>query len=129
MSTRVNPDGALRRTRIACVLIGVASLVLKRHYGGPGQDLVMSYGGNLSASFAVYFMFAASVLGVRGGGWVPTVLAVAVVELFEITDGFGVMSNVYDPFDLVANVTGIALAWACDAVLRRAGSSLEPRRR
>ena len=106
--------------RIACVLVGVAGLLLKRHYSGPGQDLVMSYGGNLCASFAVYFIFAASVLGARRGGILSAVMAVTVVELFEITDGFGVMSNVYDPIDLVANLTGIAPAWACDAVLRAA---------
>ncbi len=45
----------------------------------------------------------------------PAALAVAVVELFEITNGFGVMSNVYDPIDLVANVMGVTLAWACGA--------------
>lgn len=48
-------------------------------------------------------------------------LALAVVELFEITGGFGVMTNVYDPVDLAANVVGVALALAADVAAGRLG--------
>jgi hypothetical protein len=42
------------------------------------------------------------------------------VEAFELTDGFGVMTNVFDPADLLANLVGIAAAVAVDlAVTRR----------
>jgi len=39
------------------VLVGVAALILKKHYAGPREQLVQNYGGNIAASFAVYFMF------------------------------------------------------------------------
>jgi hypothetical protein len=33
-------------------------------------------------------------------------IALLVVELFEATNGFGVMTNVYDPADFVVNAVG-----------------------
>ena len=118
------------------VLLGVGGLVLKGRYSGPGQDLVHSYGGNVAASFAVYFWarlatgrFAARSLahGARREQrlalkWnLPHVLAaglaLVIVQLFEVFDGFGVMTNVYDRFDLLANTAGIAIAFALDASL------------
>lgn len=36
--------------------------------------------------------------------------ALLATELFEATDGFGVMSNAYDPADYIANAAGVALA-------------------
>jgi hypothetical protein len=46
-------------------------------------------------------------------------LALAAVDLFEATDGFKVMSNVYDPADYLANTVGIALALMVDVVTSR----------
>jgi hypothetical protein len=43
-------------------------------------------------------------------------LALAVVELFEALNGFGLMTNVYDQTDFAANAVGIALALAVDTV-------------
>ena len=49
-------DQPITKTRsIAFVLLGVAALVLKRYYAGPLQGVVWEYGGNVTASFAVYF--------------------------------------------------------------------------
>ena len=117
------------------VMVGVAGLVLKGRYAGPAQDLVHSYGGNVAASFAVYFWarlatasFLAADRARRGqqlGRKLARVLAAGlallVVQLFELFDGFGVMTNVYDRADLVANTAGIAIAFALDAAMRRAG--------
>ncbi len=104
------------RRAVLFVLAGVALLVLKPLYRGPHAELVMSYLGNVSVSFAVYF------LGTIAAGRLarPRVFAAAsallAVEGFEITDGFGFMSNVYDPWDLVANVCGVALGLAVDTL-------------
>jgi len=50
-------------------------------------------------------------------------LTLLAVELFEATDGFGVMANTDDPIDLVANAAGVGLAVIVDiattGVLRR----------
>ncbi len=112
------PRSALR---IALVLLGVAGLLAKRHYVGPLQDLVFSYGGNVAVSFAVYFLARASSPGARLGPAWAAGAALLAVEAFEITDGFGVMSNTYDPLDLVANAAGVAAAWALDRLVARRG--------
>ncbi|NLP10251.1 hypothetical protein GX408_07625 [bacterium] len=40
------------------VFLGVTGLLLNRQYCGPCQELVACYGGNICASFALYFMIA-----------------------------------------------------------------------
>ena len=101
---------------VLCVLAGVAVLVLKKHYTGPGEQLVMDYGGNTAVSFALYFLFLR--LPIQGvfGKQFAAVVALAVVELFEATDGFGLMTNTYDPIDFVANAAGVALALTADCI-------------
>ncbi|MCU0406948.1 MAG: hypothetical protein MUE64_08270 [Ignavibacteriaceae bacterium] len=42
------------------VLLGVLFLLLKHGYSGPGQEIVQSYSGNFSISFAVYFLISIS---------------------------------------------------------------------
>ena len=44
-------------------------------------------------------------------------IALLIVELFEITDGFGIMTNVYDPYDYLANAVGFSLAFFCGCFL------------
>ena len=102
-------------------LLGVAGLVLMGHYSGPYQQAVHSYGGNITASFAVYYMVALLPLPPRFGKLLTAGLALAVVELFEISNGFGVMTNVYDPVDFTANAVGVALALAVDIVTEGIG--------
>jgi hypothetical protein len=101
---------------LAGVALGVAALLLKGAYHGEHGVLVASYLGNVSASFAVYFM--GTILARRP--WHSRLFAAAsallVVEAFELADGFGVMSNTYDLLDLVANVVGVALALGSDAL-------------
>lgn len=97
--------------------MGVAGLVLKGRYSGPYRDVVLSYAGNATASFAVYFIVR-QVSIPRSSNWLSSaVVALLVVELFEITNGFGVMANVYDPLDLVANALAIAFAAAVDVLV------------
>lgn len=99
------------------VLLGVAALVLKRYYSGPQADTILSYGGNVSASFAVYFVLRNLTSGWRYEKPVTTGIALLIVELFEATNGFGIMTNVYDPIDLAANAVGVCLALGLDALV------------
>ena len=101
------------------VLAGVAVLVMKPHYHGPLGQVFHDYGGNFAASFAVYFLAARAASQLGKGRWFAAASALLVVELFEVTDGFGIMANVYDPVDLLANAAGIALALALDWLTRR----------
>ncbi len=104
---------------ILFVLLGVAGLVLKRQYSGPLEEVVHSYAGNFAVSFAVYFVVKYLPFRSESKGFLTAGLALGVVQLFEALDGFGVMTNVYDPVDFVANFAGVALALAVDAALDR----------
>ncbi len=93
--------------------------MLKGHYAGPADELVQSYGGNVAASFAVYFLARRVTARSHLPRASAAALAFMVVQLFEVLDGFGLMKNVYDRLDLVANTAGIALAITLDVIVRR----------
>ncbi|MFB3854434.1 MAG: hypothetical protein ACE148_11495 [Vicinamibacterales bacterium] len=107
---------------MALVLFGVAGLVVKGSYAGPFSDLVHSYGGNVAVSFAAYFLAANVAMHSDQARLVAVGLSLAAVELFEVFDGFGVMSNVYDRVDLAANAAGIAVALALDTIIGPPGA-------
>ena len=101
------------------VLAGVAGLLGRDQYAGPGAGAVHDWGGNASVSFAIYFLaLRLTSLGRFRVLWAGG-LALAAVELFEVFDGFGLMTNVYDPWDLAANAGGIALAAGVDVFSAR----------
>lgn len=104
---------------VACVLLGAAALASKARYSGPHTALVHSYGGNVAASFAVYFILATPLSRLNFGRALRAILGLAVVDIFEATDGFQVMANTYDPVDYLANGVGIVLALVVDAVAAR----------
>lgn len=103
----------------AFIVLGIIVLLFKRHYNGPLAELVYNQGSNFSVSFAVYF------IGLMGFSFSPrprllaVVGALLAVESFELLNGFGVMTNVYDPWDLLANALGIGLALGVDLMLDR----------
>lgn len=97
------------------VLIGVAGLLLKSWFSDSLSDFAFSYVGNLSVSFAVYFIVRLATHGKLNPAFCA-IIALLIVELFEATDGFGVMTNTYDRFDFVANALGVALGVAVDVI-------------
>ncbi|TFH64889.1 MAG: hypothetical protein E4G91_04380 [Candidatus Zixiibacteriota bacterium] len=109
--------------KVLFVLLGVAILVLKRHYSGPFAVMVHSYIGNVSVSFAVYFVVSIAAPTWKLGKLPTAGIALLAVELFEATDGFGVMSNVFDQIDFIANAVGVGVALAVDTVADRISSS------
>jgi hypothetical protein len=100
------------------VLVGVTCLLLKRWFAKYLGNLAISYIGNLSASFAVYFLISIARIPNVTRVMVAAA-ALLVVESFEFTNGFGIMTNVYDPFDYLANAIGIGCAICADAGLSR----------
>jgi hypothetical protein len=119
-------ESAVKTRSMVFVLLGAAVLLLKRHYAGPLDEVVHAYAGNLSISFALYFYLRFS-LGIvdylrqrfptRIRKLVAALVAFAAVELFEAFDGFGVMSNTYDPIDFLVNPIGIAFGFWLDTKL------------
>jgi hypothetical protein len=91
-------------------------LVLKGQYSGPYTEVVLNYGGNISASFAVYFIVRLAFRKFRINRLFSALISLLIVQIFEVTNGFGVMANVYDPLDLLANAIGITLAVIVDIV-------------
>jgi len=101
------------------ILLGIAGLLLKKQYNGIYSELLKSYLGNISVSFAMYFLVSIYAVRWKNRKVISTVIALAIVELFEITDGFGVMSNTFDKYDLVANFVGVGLALLLGMALKR----------
>ncbi len=102
---------------IGFIMLGLAVLVFKRHYSGPFATVIDAYAGNVAVSFSVYFNALLVPIKVRYKQLWAAGLALAAVELFEVFDGFGFMSNVYDAMDLVANAVGVMLALVVDTAL------------
>jgi len=109
---------APRLRNIILVLVGVSGLLVKRWLSASLSEMVYSYLGNVSISFSVYYLVS---IGARGrlNKAVYAVIALLAVESFELADGFWVMSNVYDHYDLVANAIGVAMALVVDVALNR----------
>lgn len=116
------PSPALLRARardVAFVLLGVLGLVTKRRLAPLGGPLVHDYGGNVAASFAACFVLKLPFASARLRVAAAAVLALAAATAFELTDGFGFMSNTYDPGDLLANAIGVGLALGVDGIASR----------
>jgi hypothetical protein len=111
------------------ILLGVLGLLLTERYSGPQARFVRSYGGNIAASFAVYFLITRVPIRHKSKRLVTAGLALTAVGLFEATDGFKVMSNTYDPLDYVANAIGIGLALWTDVAVSRIMDSATTRDR
>ena len=99
------------------ILLGVSVLLLKQNYYGPDQEIVKSYSGNLSISFAVYFIICFSSDHWKQNKLITAIISLTIVELFEITSGFGIMKNVFDIFDLFVNLIGVISALLLDKLL------------
>ncbi len=98
----------------ALVLLGALALLMKPHYHGPLAQAVHDWGGNFAVSFATYFLACIAASRFGFGRPIAAASALLIVEAFEVTNGFGVMSNVYDPADLVANAAGVGVALLFD---------------
>lgn len=96
------------------IILGVLILVFKSRYSGPFEEIVRSYAGNFFVSAAVYFLARIGLNQVGQGSFSAAMASVLVVELFELTNGFGVMSNTFDPMDLLVNPAGVAAAVLVD---------------
>jgi len=113
-------SGKEKVRNVLFILLGVLVLVLKHNYNGPYLEIVKSYSGNLSVSFAIYFIVGFSSNNNNWGKnkFITAAIALIIVELFEITNGFGIMTNVFDTIDLFANLIGIILALVLDKLLK-----------
>ena len=101
------------------VLLGTAGLVLKSWFSDCLPNFVLNYAGNLCVSFAVYFIVRLASANLRFNRVIIAITALLIVELFEATNGFGVMSNTYDHLDFLANALGISLAIVVDVTTER----------
>ena len=107
---------AITIRNVVMALIGAAVLVLVPAYDGPFGEVLWAYGGNVAVSFALYFAALNASTRYRRPRWLAASATLLAVELFEATDGFGVMANTFDPIDFVANAAGVGLAIVVDVV-------------
>lgn len=94
-------------------------LVLKPAYHGPLEDVFYANAGNFAVSFAMYFAAIHTKTKYRWPRLVAASLTLLAVEAFEATNGFGIMENVYDPIDFIANVAGVCFAVFVDIATSR----------
>ena len=122
------PSSRLICRNVVFAVLGAAALVCKHSYAGVGERVVHSYGGNFVVSFALYFAFLGAMLIFRSPRLLAAAAVLTVVTAFEMTDGFGVMANVYDRLDIAADAAGIGLATLVDTLSWRVltGSSRLP---
>jgi len=97
-------------------LLGASVLVLEHSYAGIGERFVHAYAGNFVVSFALYFALLGAVHRFRYPRPLAAVVVFVIVTAFEVTNGFGVMANVYDPLDIAADAAGIGFAVLVDMV-------------
>lgn len=118
------PDSRLLRAitirNVALAVLGAAVLVFKAAYHGPFEDALNAYAGNVGVSFALYFAAINATSSYGRPRLIAAALTLLAVELFEITNGFGVLENVYDPADFIANAAGVGLAVLADVGTRTA---------
>ena len=118
---------ALTIRNVTLAVLGAFVLVVKAAYQGPLQEAVYAWAGNLAVSFALYFALLNTTVRWSRPRLYAAGLTLLVVEAFEATGGFGVMANVYDPFDFIANAAGVGLAVLVDiataALISRWGES------
>ena len=114
-----------RIRNLVFILFGVLVLVFKRYYSGPFEELVHAYGSNISVSFAIYFIILIGLEVLPQTRLLAVSGSLLAVELFELTNGFGILSNTYDPMDYIANALGITLALVADLLLDRPGLQKE----
>jgi drug/metabolite transporter (DMT)-like permease len=103
------------------ILLGVLVLLLKQFYTGPWMEWVYRYASNVSVSFATYFIArlgSSDLTRLTYPRFFSAAGSFLAVETFELTNGFGVMSNFYDPWDYLANAVGIMLALGLDTILK-----------
>lgn len=100
-------------------MTAIGLFLLKQRYAGPFQPLIYSYAGNFLVSFALYFNFLFLQIPPRFRRTAAALLTLVCVESFELFDGFGLMANIYDPLDLLANAIGVGCACGCDYTLSR----------
>ena len=104
---------------IAFAILGAVGLVLKPAYRGHLQHVVHAYGGNFPVSFGLYFAAISAAKRFGFGQLAAAIATLLAVEAFELTNGFGVMVNSYDPIDLMANAVGVGIAVVVDVVSSR----------
>jgi len=110
-------DAGIKIRNVIFILLAAGIFMLKRHYAGPFQVLVHSYAGNMLVSFALYFNFLNLKVPHRLNRILAASLALVCVESFELFNGFGLMENTYDGFDLIANAFGVGCAYGLDKLL------------
>lgn len=113
---------AIRARNIVLALLGAMALVLKSSYSGPFEVVVHSYGGNVAVAFALYFAVVSATHSLTRPRLIAVLTVLAAVTLFEVTDGFGVLTNVYDPLDMLANAIGVGTGLMIDLLTGRLAS-------
>ena len=117
---------AVRARNIGLAVLGAAVLVFRDSYSGPFEQVIHSYAGNFAVSFALYFAAVSATYRRERPRLLAALAVLAGVTAFELTDGFRLMGNVYDPLDLLANSAGVGFAVVVDLLSGRLKNGAVP---
>ena len=88
MNQSDNASSSINRSRlfdISLILLGVLALVVR---GRINIGLVQAYGGNIVASFSMFFLFKFPLIPAKFQAAIAAALALLVAALFEATNTF-----------------------------------------
>ncbi|MDP2038925.1 MAG: hypothetical protein Q8L04_16205 [Ignavibacteria bacterium] len=86
---------------------------------GLRADVENSCAGNFAVSFAVYFMLCFFTDKLKWNKIFTVFVTLFVVELFEITNGFSIIINTFDTYDIIVNILGVSEALGLDLLTKK----------
>jgi hypothetical protein len=105
--------------------IGIIGLLFSRHYSGPFENMISSFGANITFSFGAYFILKLSKLRLFNNKFINGGVIFLGVSLQEIAQGLHVCSGTYDPLDFLFNTIGISIAIFIDMLITRKSTILK----
>jgi hypothetical protein len=105
--------------KVILIILAISAFILKSQYQGPYQELVVNYGSNILISFVIYLLLSLYAEINDINRFIVFIIALTIVELFEVTNGYGFIKNIYSSLDLLANFIGIMLAAFLDLSIKK----------
>jgi len=103
---------------IIFILVGVLVSILKHKYDSPYVEFVKSYAGNFAVSLAVFFIFLFVLINLMEQIF-TAFITLLVVELFEITYAFSIITNTFDSNGIIVNILGVSEALGLDLLTKK----------
>lgn len=106
-----------RKRNVVLILVGVAGLVASHHATGALAPFAHAHGANLTFSFAAFFLVRFLKLPGNVSPAATAAYTFAGVATQELAQAVGLYPGWFDPYDLLFDAIGVALAWIAHRVI------------